>query len=70
MAKNKNKEKPKQNKGQKNDTQACADNLKTDNQKGASSKKDNAGKDAYTQPTAAPGLLGREPHCNIKNHVI
>jgi len=47
MAKDKNKEKPKQNKGQNNNTQACADNPKMNNQKGESNKKDNAGKDTY-----------------------
>ena len=49
MAKNKNKEKPKQNKGQNTEMQNVAtDNNNRNAQKGPGSKKDNAGKDFYT----------------------
>ena len=47
MAKNKNKEKPKQNKGQNNDMQAATADVKMNNQKGQGAKKDNTGKDFY-----------------------
>ena len=47
MAKNKNKEKPKQNKGQGGDMQAAATDVKMNNQKGQGVKKDNPGKDFY-----------------------
>jgi len=48
MAKNKNKEKPKQNKGQTAVVQnAAADTNRNAQQKGPDAKKDNAGKDFY-----------------------
>ena len=48
MAKNKNKEKPKQNKGQSNDVQATTADVKMSQPKGQGVKKDNQGKDFYS----------------------
>ena len=52
MSKNKNKESPKQNKGQTAEVQNAAtdNNNKAAQTKGAGNRKDNAGKDFYTQP--------------------